>query len=365
VRDKIPLYSVEAAYEPVKGCLYIKLSRFAATSHEEVLSALKEHPSVKSVILDLRGNSGGYLHTAISIANEFLEEGELIVYTEGRAVSGVRELADGRGSFRTGPLVILVDENSASASEIVSGAVQDQDRGVIIGRRTFGKGLVQQLLPLGDGGQLRLTVARYHTPSGRVIQAPYSEGERDKYYEQFSSRFSHGESFSKDSILLPDSLRYQTLNARRTVYGGGGIMPDIFIPQDTSFYTPYYGLLLRNGLVQEYANKVVDANRNNWLEEYRSSESFIKSFKVDDVLFNGLVDMAKEKGINPVDEEIKVSRPTLENYIKALIASALYERGAFYKVLHTGGDPALEKALKVIKEWKFYLKELKIYENEF
>ncbi|MBR2297914.1 MAG: S41 family peptidase [Bacteroidales bacterium] len=363
VRDKIPLHSLDAAYEPVKGCLYLKLSRFAATSYDEIMTAFEQHAGINSVILDLRSNSGGYLHTAIAIANEFLERDQLIVYTEGRTVRGAKEFADGEGIFQKGPLVVLVDENSASASEIVSGAIQDQDRGVIIGRRTFGKGLVQQMLPLNDGAQLRLTVARYHTPSGRVIQAPYQEGEREKYYEQFNRRFTHGESFSKDSIQMPDSLKYETLISKRVVYGGGGIMPDIFIPQDTSFYTPYYGLLLRNGLVQEYANKVTDANREKWTGKYRSSDHFIRSFKVDDDLFNGLVQMAKDSGIEPVEEQIKISRETLDNYIKALIASALYDRTDFYRVLHSGGDPELEKALEVIKNWDKYLEELDIYEK--
>lgn len=361
VRDKIPLHSVDAVYEPVKGCLYIKLSRFAATSYDEIMTAFEQHDNVESVVLDLRGNAGGYLHIAIAIANEFLALDQLIVYTEGRNFNGLKEFADGKGIFQRGPLVVLVDENSASASEIVSGAIQDQDRGVVIGRRTFGKGLVQQLMELGDGSQLRLTVARYHTPSGRVIQAPYEEGQREKYYEQFNQRFLHGESFSQDSIQMPDSLKYETLMTRRTVYGGGGIMPDIFIPQDTSFYTPYYGQLLRNGIVQEYANQVVDTHREKWLGKYRSSDHFIRSFEVDEELFDGLIIAAKERGIEPVEAEIETSRETLENYIKALIVSSLFERVDFYRVLHKGGDDELEKGLEVIKEWDKYSKELNLY----
>ncbi|MBO7248952.1 MAG: S41 family peptidase [Bacteroidales bacterium] len=364
VRDKIPLHSVDAVYEPAKGVLYIKLSRFAASSHDEILAAFEAHADTKSIIMDLRGNSGGYLHIAIAIANEFLSKDQLIVYTEGRTMRGVSELADGKGVFRDGALVVLVDENSASASEIVSGAIQDQDRGIIIGRRTFGKGLVQQMLPLGDGSQLRRTVARYHTPSGRVIQAPYEEGQREKYYQQFNQRFMHGESFSRDSIQLPDSLKFMTLMTGRVVYGGGGIMPDIFVPQDTSFYTPYYGLLLRNGVVQEYTNKVVDMNRDKWMIMYRSADQFIKAFEVDDALFDGLVAAAKEFGIEPIEEEIKISRATLENYIKALITSSLYERGDFYRVLHQGGDNEMERALDVIMNWNKYSKELNLYNYE-
>ena len=363
VRDKIPLHSVDAVYEPEKGCLYIKLSRFAATSYDEIMAAFEQHKGINSVILDLRGNAGGYLHIAIAIANEFLLLDQLIVYTEGRNVNSIKEFADGKGVFQKGPLVVLVDENSASASEIVSGAIQDQDRGVVVGRRTFGKGLVQQMLPLSDGSQLRLTVARYHTPSGRVIQAPYEEGQREKYYEQFNQRFAHGESFSRDSIQLPDSLKYKTLMTQRTVYGGGGIMPDIFVPQDTSFYTPYYGHLLRNGVVQEYTNKVVDQKRDYWVKKYKSADLFVKSFEVDDELFDGLVSAAKDRGIQPVEEEIKISRATLENYIKALIVSSLYDRVYFYKVLHKGGDDELDKALEIVKNWDKYSKDLNLYEN--
>ncbi len=364
VRDKIPLHSVDAVYEPTKGTLYIKLGRFAATSHDEIMKAFEKHQNVEGVILDLRGNSGGYLHIAIAIVNEFLSNDQLIVYTEGRAIRGAKEFADGKGIFQKGALVVLVDENSASASEIVSGAIQDQDRGVVVGRRTFGKGLVQQMLPLGDGSQLRLTVAEYHTPSGRVIQAPYEEGKREKYYEQFNERFLHGESFSRDSIQFPDSLKFRTLMTNRVVYGGGGIMPDIFVPQDTSFYTPYYGLLLRNGVVQEYTNKVVDMNRDKWMIMYRSADQFIKAFEVDDALFDGLVAAAKEFGIEPIEEEIKISRATLENYIKALITSSLYERGDFYRVLHQGGDNEMERALDVIRNWNKYSKELNLYNYE-
>jgi carboxyl-terminal processing protease len=207
-------------------------------------------------------------------------------------------------------------------------------------------------------------VARYHTPSGRVIQAPYEEGQREKYYQQFNQRFMHGESFSRDSIQLPDSLKFMTLMTGRVVYGGGGIMPDIFVPQDTSFYTPYYGLLLRNGVVQEYTNKVVDMNRDKWTIMYRSADQFIKTFEVDDALFDGLVAAAKEYGIEPIEEEIKISRATLENYIKALITSSLYERGDFYRVLHQGGDNEMERALDVIRNWNKYSKELNLYNYE-
>lgn len=360
VRDKIPLNSVDAVYLTDEGVLYIKLSRFAATSAQEILSAFDTYPQRKGVILDLRGNSGGYLYTAIQIANEFLKKGELIVYTEGRSVRTTREFANGDGVYQQGPLAILVDENSASASEILSGAVQDWDRGFIVGRKTFGKGLVQQLLPLNDGAQLRLTVARYHTPSGRGIQAPYQEGKRDAYYMQTLERYQRGESFSKDSIHFPDSLKYQTLVTHRTVFGGGGIMPDIFVPQDTSSYTPYYGQLLRRGIVQEYVNALTDENRVKWGRKYGNFSEFEREFYVSDKMFDGLVDFASKRGIEPVDEEIKVSRRELEIYIRALVASSIIDRNSFYRVLHKYNDPEFGAALETILKWDEYSQKYNI-----
>lgn len=360
VRDKIPLNSVDAVYLTDEGVLYIKLSRFAATSAQEILSAFDTYPQRKGVILDLRGNSGGYLYTAIQIANEFLKEGELIVYTEGRSVRTAREFANGDGVYQQGPLAILVDENSASASEILSGAVQDWDRGFIVGRKTFGKGLVQQLLPLNDGAQLRLTVARYHTPSGRGIQAPYQEGKRDAYYMQTLERYQRGESFSKDSIHFPDSLKYQTLVTHRTVFGGGGIMPDIFVPQDTSSYTPYYGQLLRRGIVQEYVNALTDENRVKWGRKYGNFSEFEREFQVSDKMFDGLVDFASKRGIEPVDEEIKVSRRELEIYIRALVASSIIDRNSFYRVLHKYNDPEFRAAIETILKWDEYSQKYNI-----
>lgn len=359
VRDKIPLTSVDAVYQPEPGYLYVKLSRFAASSHDEVLSAMNTlGNNMKGMILDLRGNAGGYLFTAIKIANEFLDRSNLIVYTEGRNVQPMREMADGQGRYKKGPLVILVDENSASASEIVSGAVQDWDRGIIVGRRTFGKGLVQQGMNLNDGSQLRLTIARYHTPSGRVIQSPYEKGKADQYYLDFYKRYSHGESFSRDSIHFPDSLKYKTLGKGRTVFGGGGIMPDLFVPADTSSYSVYYSTLLRRGVIPEYINNLVDKNRTSWKKKYPTYEIFADKFVITEEIFNSLVKEAKEKGIEPDAKGFENSRKDMEIYMKALVASAIVSRDSFYRVMNTSGDETFAKAMEVLKNWDKYDVEL-------
>ena len=296
VRDKIPINSVDAAYEPVPGVLYIKLSRFAAPSHSEIVEAFANASKpLKGVIVDLRSNAGGYLPTAINIANEFLQAGDLIVYTDGRAMPRMQENADGSGLYTRGPLVVMIDENSASASEILAGAIQDQDRGFIVGRRSFGKGLVQNAIPLDDGSELRLTVARYHTPSGRVIQSPYEQGKSEQYYKDFYERYLRGESFAKDSIHLPDSLKFKTLKKGRVVYGGGGIIPDVFVPADTLSYTDYYASLLRQGVVIEYVNSTCDKNRDKWTKEYPDFAKFDSSFTISQDMISELVALAQEK----------------------------------------------------------------------
>ena len=349
VRDKIPINSVDAAYEPEEGILYIKLSRFAAPSHSEIVEAFsKASKPLKGVIMDLRSNSGGYLPTAISIANEFLQAGDLIVYTDGRAMPRMQENADGSGFYTRGPLVVMIDENSASASEILAGAIQDQDRGIIVGRRSFGKGLVQNAIPLDDGSELRLTVARYHTPSGRVIQSPYQEGNSEQYYKDFYERFLRGESFAKDSIHMPDSLKYRTLKQGRIVYGGGGIIPDVFVPTDTLSYTDYYASLLRQGVVIEYVNSECDRNREQWKRAYPSFDQFDAKFVVSSELMDGLVALAQEKGIEPAPEQFEKSRMEIESYMRALIASSLYDRGAFYRVLNDS-SPEFEAAMEALK----------------
>lgn len=349
-RDKIPLNSVDASYELEPGYVYVKLSRFAATSYQEIMKAILaiDGPR-KGIVLDLRGNGGGYLVAALQIANEFLGKGELLLYTEGRKVQRMSEYANGRGLLQNTPVVVLIDENSASASEIVSGALQDWDRGIIIGRRSFGKGLVQQQFNLLDGSQLRLTIARYHTPSGRVIQSPYEQGKAEDYYKAFYERYAKGETFSRDSIQLPDSLKYRTLRLGRTVYGGGGIMPDIFIPADTSHYTPFYGEIVRKGLITDFINSYVDNNRAQLARKYKSAEELEKSFVVTDKFFNEFLAYCKEKGVEPKENEIEISGPELKKYLKGFVLRNLFDFNSYLRYLNRD-DREILKALEVLKE---------------
>ena len=361
-RDKIPIHSVDASYEIEPGYIYVKLSRFSATSYQEIMKAiLSAEGERKGIVFDLRSNGGGYLLAALQIANEFLGKGELILYTEGRNIQRMSEYANGRGLLQDVPVAILIDENSASASEIVSGAIQDWDRGVIIGRRSFGKGLVQQQFNLPDGSQLRLTVARYHTPSGRVIQSPYEQGKAEDYYKAFYERYAKGETFSKDSIQFPDSLKYKTLRLGRTVYGGGGIMPDIFIAADTSHYTPFYGEVVRKGLLTDFVNSYVDNNRQQLLRKYKSADDFEKSFDVTPKFYNEFLSFCKGKGVEPkeitrkdsdgkeiVVAESEISGHELKKYIKGFIMRNLFDFNSYMKFVNQD-DAEILKALEILK----------------
>lgn len=356
VRDKIPLTSVDAAYLTDDNIFYFKLGRFAARSMEEFTQAYDECCAKKDpdgIILDLRGNGGGFLNVALDMANAFLEKGQMILYAEGLHIRTQGESADGSGFYRKKPLVILVDENSASASEIVSGAVQDWDRGIIIGRRTFGKGLVQRQYKLSDGSQLRLTIARYHTPSGRVIQTPYRNGQRDEYYHKIADRWNNGEFFSIDSLHFPDSLKFNTKVQHRTVYGGGGIMPDIFIPTDTTAASPYYSALIRKGIITDFINGYCDRHRRELKSRCSDFKSFCSYYdrKIKPAIIDELVDFAAERGVGRNDAELATSMPSLGPRIKGLVARSLFGTTEYYRVVNMECDPEFSKAVDVITHW--------------
>jgi carboxyl-terminal processing protease len=362
VRDKIPLYSIDAKFWAAPGIAYIRLGRFAATSHAEFVKALGElGKKPEGIILDLRGNAGGMLDASACIADEFLAKKELVVYTEGRAMPRMDIVAtDTLNKFEKGKLIILIDENSASASEIVAGAVQDWDRGIVVGRRSFGKGLVQNQIELPDGALVRITVARYHTPTGRVIQRPYSNGETEKYYKDLYRRYTSGEVYSLDSLKsLPDSLKFFTLKKRRAVYGGGGIMPDVFVPLDTSGYTSYHARLVRMGIINQFTLSYVDANRSALKEKYKTFKQFNKDFSVSDALFDELVAFAEKQKLPRNEEEIRKSKRDISVQLKGQIAQDIFTTSEYYEVVYPSVDNGYQKALEMMKSWKNYEQLLK------
>ena len=348
-RDKIPLNSIDATLMITPEIGVIKLSRFARTSMDEFHESLVKLKTagMKNLILDLRGNSGGYLDVAIDLADEFLPADKLIVFTEGLHSPKEEYRATFQGGFETGKLIVLIDEGSASASEIVSGAVQDWDRGLIIGRRSFGKGLVQRPYMLPDSSMIRLTTARYFTPSGRCIQKSYKEGIED-YYEDVNKRFKHGEFIHADSIHFPDSLRYSTAN-KRTVYGGGGIMPDIFIPLDTTFNSKYYTEIWRKGLLNEFSTQYIDDNRKALVQHYPKVNMFVDNFIFDDKLLNQFVEFAEKRGVPRDPKGLELSGKEIRYVIKGLIARNLFNVDAYFQVI-SGIDEELQKAVELIKD---------------
>ena len=348
VRDDIPIYSVDAHYMINDDLGYIKLNRFSRTSYDEVHTALLDLKSkgMKDLILDLRDNPGGYLDIAVKIADEFLDDKQLIVYTEGRVEKRRNYFSTEAGDFQTGKIAVLVNEGSASASEIVSGALQDHDRGLVIGRRTFGKGLVQRPYYLRDKSELRLTIARYYTPSGRSIQKPYTKG-REAYNKEVAQRFERGELTEKDSIHFADSLKFKT-DAGRTVYGGGGIMPDKFVPYDTANYSPYFKQLLKKGIPFYFANQYALDNKDNLKKKYPDGESFIKKFHVDDDLRTKYITFAEGKGVKEDKEGYKTSEEMIETQLKALIGRVVYDQGVYFRIINTLSDE-YNTAIKMLK----------------
>ncbi|MEX0986989.1 MAG: S41 family peptidase [Bacteroidales bacterium] len=356
-RDKIPVYSLDAAYMADDDVGYIKLSRFSQTTVSEFEQALMElqDQGMENLILDLSGNGGGYLRMAIELADHFLGSDRQIVYTEGDKVPRTDYKATARGLFEEGRLVIMIDENSASASEIVSGAIQEWDRGVLVGRRSFGKGLVQQPFRLNDGSEMRLTIARYYTPTGRLIQKSYADG-FDNYTRDITNRFNSGELNHSDSILFPDSLKYSTLVSGRTVYGGGGIMPDFFVPLDTTSFSNYYRDLISLGIFNQFVLRFMDENRLDLQRKYKSFSNFKARYNPDEEM-DALIAFAEQEGISFVEEEWQRSRNIIKLLFKAYIARDLWDTEKFYQI-YNDSDPIYNKAREVLADPSYYVETL-------
>lgn len=359
VRDKIPINSLDAAYmaDPTVG--YIKINRFGANTHEEFVEAVKklQKEGMKSLIVDLQGNGGGFLNAAIDMVDEFIGKDKLIVYTEGTNQKREEAYSTDKGLLKDIPVVFMIDEGSASASEIMTGAIQDWDRGVLVGRRSFGKGLVQRPIPLPDGSMIRLTVARYYTPSGRSIQKPYGEGTK-KYYEDLLNRFKGGELMHADSIHFPDSLKTKTLVEKRTVYGGGGIMPDVFVPIDTTKYSDYHRNLVYNGIMNQFVATYVDKHRAELTKKYKDISSFEKNFQVSPEMLQSLVNMANDEKIKFNEEQYNQSKDMIALQLKALTARDLFDTAGYFRIINVSDD-SYKKALEIIKNPTLYNKYLK------
>jgi carboxyl-terminal processing protease len=361
IRDKIPIYSVDATYMIGKDIGYIKINNFGSSTVAEFQKAFAalQKKGMKHLILSLQGNGGGYLNAAIALADEFLGRDKLIVYTQGLNQPKTVAEATAVGGFEVGKLIVLVDEYSASASEIVSGALQDWDRAIIVGRRSFGKGLVQRQFPLIDGSMMRLTTARYYTPTGRCIQKSYKDG-NEKYQHDLVDRYNNGELLHADSIHFPDSLKYQTLNLKRNVYGGGGIMPDIFVPLDTARFTDFHRKLVARGIVNKVCVQFIDKNRAELKKKYTAFDKFKKEFEVDEELLNQLIVASEKEKVKIKFDSLQyeTSKPLIKLQLKALIARDLWEMNEYYQIMDADNESLL-KAIQILQTPGTYEKILK------
>lgn len=355
VRDKIPIYSIDAKYLVDESTGYIRINNFGATTHEEFVNAVNQltKQGMKDLIVDLQSNGGGYLQAAVDIANEFLDSGEMIVFTEGRAMPRREYRANGNGILRQGKVIVLVDSYTASAAEIVSGAIQDHDRGIIIGRRTYGKGLVQRPVELPDGSLIRLTSAHYYTPSGRCIQRPYEKGNRQEYDRDMLTRLRSGELTNADSIHFSDSLRYTTLKKHRTVYGGGGIMPDIYVPLDTTAITPLYRNLQAKSCISQTCIKFVEKNRKALKKQYPTFTDYQANYKAEGEIMDMLLDHARKAEIEYNDSTLQAAMPTLGIQMKALVARHLWDINEYFQIVNLN-NAIYQKAVATIKEEDYY-----------
>ena len=350
VRDKIPLKTVDAAYMIRPGIGYIRIGSFGATTYDEFMESLNilYKQGMKDMILDLQENGGGYLKAAVDVANEFLDRGDMIVYTEGRKTPRTEYNADGGGHFLEGKVVVLVDGYTASAAEIVTGAIQDQDRGIVIGRRTFGKGLVQRPIDLPDGSMIRLTIAHYFTPSGRCIQKPYTKGGNKDYAMDMLNRLKSGELTNADSVHFADSLKYETLREHRTVYGGGGIMPDVYVPLDTTVYTRFHRELAAKSIIIQQNLRFVDNHRKELKDRWTSFADFKQNFEVPQSLVDTIIAEGEKQKIKPKDEaELEKTIPYLSLQLKALIARDLWDMSEYFSVFNERSE-MVKRALEVL-----------------
>ncbi len=353
-RDKIPIETLDAYYLIRPGVGYIRIGSFGATTYEEFMRALMklQLQGATDLILDLQDNGGGYLQAAVRVANEFLRRNDLIVYTQGRNADRQEFRAQGDGGMLTGRVFVLVNEFSASAAEIVTGALQDQDRGIVVGRRSFGKGLVQRPIEFADGSMMRLTVAHYYTPSGRCIQKPYTKGDNANYEKDLDNRFKNGELYSADSIHLNDSLKYQTLRRKRAVYGGGGIMPDYFVPLDTTQFSRYNRELAAKRIIVNANIQYMDKHRKELKKKYPTFAEFNKKYQVPQELIDEIVAEGEKQKVKAKDQkELKTSLANIKIQLKALVARDLWDMSEYFHIMNQNNH-VVQKALVLLGKAK-------------